>query len=242
MRILVISDIHGNHTALQTVLSDAGPVDAVWCLGDIVGYGPDPEACVQTILSLPNLICILGNHDAAAVGKLDVITFNPEARYSIQWARKQLSDASIKFIESLPQIVVKDHITLTHGSPRSPIFEYLLDTYLATTNFGYFTTDYCLIGHTHIPSQFIMAPGDEYAQLIFPLDLGPKVLEKRCIINPGSTGQPRDRDPRASYALFDPETNTWDYRRVEYDIPEVQRRMRKVQLPERHVVRLAEGW
>ncbi len=242
MRILVMSDIHGNLTALDAVLKHAGAVDAVWCLGDLVGYGPDPDACVERIAELPNLTCILGNHDAAAIGKLDVITFNPEARFSIEWTRSQLKASSAQFLDALPTVMEKDRVTLTHGSPRSPIFEYLLDTYLAAANFPHFSTDVCFVGHTHIPSQFIQKNGESSVDLIFPVDSKAKVLETRSIINPGSVGQPRDRDPRAAYAIFEPEIHTWQHCRAEYNIPEVQARMRKARLPERHAVRLAEGW
>ncbi len=242
MRILVITDIHGNITALDAVLEDAGKVDGIWCLGDIVGYGPDPNECVERIRMLPNVTCLLGNHDSAAIGEMDVATFNPEARVSIQWTRACLTPENLDFINQLPQRVIKDQVTLVHGSPRSPIFEYLLDTYLATQNFAHFDTDFCFIGHTHLPAQYYLLNGQTHAQLLIPNEDIVMQLYPRSIINPGSVGQPRDRDPRAAYAIFDTKKNTWDHRRTPYDILSVQFRMEVAGLPDRHIQRLAGGW
>ena len=138
MRILVISDIHANLTALDSVLADAGQVDAVWCLGDLVGYGPDPNECIERVCDLPNRVCLLGNHDAAALGKIDLATFNPEARFSIEWLQRTLTPEHIKYLEDLPSTHHTDQVTLAHGSPRSPVYEYILDNFMATENFDYF--------------------------------------------------------------------------------------------------------
>ena len=154
MRILIISDIHANLTALETVLEHAGDYDAVWCLGDVVGYGPDPNECIDIIRDLPNLVCLLGNHDAAALNQLDLNTFNPEARISVEWMQKQLTPESYAFLESRQLEVVTEHVTLVHGSPREPVYEYLLDTQAATENFDFFSTKYCFVGHTHLPVIF----------------------------------------------------------------------------------------
>lgn len=240
MRALILSDIHANAAALQTVLTSAGEVDTVWCLGDVVGYGPDPNECIDRLMSLPSLVCLQGNHDAAAVGHLPLEGFNIEARTSIEWLRKQLTPKSTSFIESLRPHAVVNGITLVHASPRQPMLEYLLDTYSVAENFSYFDTDFCLVGHTHVPVVFTLK--NQTVQLEVPLPNTTIHLEKRCIVNPGSVGQPRDRDPRAAYAIFDDEQNTWDYRRVEYDIESVQQRMKSVQLPERHISRLSTGW
>ena len=242
MRILVISDIHGNLTALETVLKDAGETDAIWCLGDLVGYGPDPNQCVDYVRHLPNLTCLIGNHDAAVIDEMDVSTFNPEARTSIMWTKDQISDENLAYIHNLPNRIVLDQVTLVHGSPRSPTFEYLLDTYLATVNFGYFDTSFCFVGHTHLPVQYLLGSGQNHAQLLIPPVKRPFQVIPRSILNPGSVGQPRDRDPRASYAIFDTEENTWELRRVGYDISSVQNRMREAGLPERHIQRIAAGW
>ena len=122
MRILIISDIHANLTALETVISDAGEFEAVWCLGDLVGYGPDPNECVAHVQELPKLKCILGNHDAAALQKIDPNSFNPEARQSLLWTKNTLNSESVDFLNSLPEIIEIDEVTITHGSPRHPIW------------------------------------------------------------------------------------------------------------------------
>ena len=242
MRILVISDIHANMTALETVLKDAENFDAVWCLGDLVGYGPDPNECVECIRSLPELVCLIGNHDAAVVNQLDASTFNPEARRSIEWTQEQLTAENLEYLSQLRNRIVLDQVTLVHGSPRSPTFEYLLDTYLATINFAYFETPYCFVGHTHLPVQYLLGNGQGFARLQIPPENKAIRMVSRSIFNPGSVGQPRDRDPRASYAFFDPENETWEYRRISYDIKAVQQRMRAASLPERHIQRLTGGW
>ena len=240
MRVLVISDIHANANALQTVLQEAGSVDAVWCLGDVVGYGPDPNECVSLIAGLPNLVCLQGNHDAAAVGALSLDGFNAEARSSIEWLREQLSPSSVGFLKKLEPRREVDGITLTHASPRQPILEYLLDTFSAAENFSYFGTDFCLVGHTHVPVLFIL--NDKGIHLQIPEANQIYTLERRTIANPGSVGQPRDRDPRAAFAIYEDQTNKWDYRRIAYDVENVQERMRSAGLPERHIARLTVGW
>lgn len=240
MRALVISDIHANAAALDAVLAHAGQVESVWCLGDLVGYGPDPNECIQRIRELPNLVCLQGNHDAAALGHLALEGFNAEARNSIEWLRKHLTAESIAFLETLEPRGEASRVTLAHASPRHPMLEYLLDTYSAAENFAYFETKFCFVGHTHVPVLFTWK--DQSVHLEVPLPNTKLRLEERCIANPGSVGQPRDRDPRAAYVIFDAETDTWDYRRVEYDVESVQRRMLAANLPERHSARLVTGW
>lgn len=242
MQILVISDIHANLTALETVLEHAGDYETVWCLGDVVGYGPDPNECIDIIRDLPNLVCLLGNHDAAALNQLDLNTFNPEARLSVEWMQKQLTPESYAFLESRQLEVITEHVTLVHGSPREPVYEYLLDTQAATENFDFFSTKYCFVGHTHLPVIFSITDQQSMAKLAIPPANEVTELQPREIINPGSVGQPRDRDSRAAYAIYDTEKFTWDYRRIEYDINSVQARMTAVDLTERHVTRLQGGW
>ncbi|MFC2042837.1 metallophosphoesterase family protein [Chloroflexota bacterium] len=240
MRILVISDIHANLTALETVLTDAGEFDAAWCLGDLVGYGPDPNECIAKVSVLPNLRCIIGNHDAAALNQIDTKTFNKEARQALEWTQKILSESSISFLSSLQQKIEINNVTLTHGSPRHPVWEYLMDSQTATLNFDYFSTPYCFVGHTHLP---VVYTRKEKKLVVYKPTPNNKItLSPRTIINPGSVGQPRDHDPRAAYVIYNPEENTWDYRRLTYDIPAVQTRMVDAQLPERHIVRLQAGW
>ena len=242
MKTLLISDIHANLTALEAVLADAGHIEAVWCLGDLVGYGPDPNECVERVAALPNLRCVMGNHDAAALRQIEVDAFNPEARAALLWTQQRLSATNLTFLESLPEMIEVDQITLVHGSPRQPVWEYLLDTRTATINFDYFETLYCFVGHTHLPVIYYLPDDQRMAHLIVPENTTQVTLAPRAIINPGSVGQPRDRDPRAAYALLDMEDYTWEWHRVAYDIPSVQERMHQAKLPERHIVRLAAGW
>jgi len=242
MHILVISDIHANLTALEAVLAAADKFDAAWCLGDLVGYGPDPNECIARIRELPGLLCIIGNHDMAALRQLDSDTFNPEARLAIIWTQQTLNESSRNFLGSLPERIEYANVTLAHGSPRHPVWEYLLDTRTATLNFNFFDTPYCFVGHTHLPVIYHQGDDPYSANLFIPEADQPLVLAARSIANPGSVGQPRDRDARAAFAIYDTETNLWDYRRVAYDILAVQNRMRQVKLPERHIVRIEAGW
>jgi predicted phosphodiesterase len=240
MRILVISDIHANLTALETVLKTAGEdYDAVWCLGDVVGYGPDPNECIERILGLPEMVWVLGNHDAAVIGDVEPESFNPEARISIEWTREAITPANRELMNALPKRTRIGDVTLVHGSPRDPTHEYLLDRYTATISFAYFDTPYCFFGHTHIPTFFHLNNG--YADLYVPQDEAFGELEPRLLVNPGSVGQPRDKDPRAAFALYDTEANIWHHQRVAYDIPDVQKRMKAAKLPERHIKRLENG-
>ena len=242
MRILIISDIHANLTALNAVLDHAGAIDAAWCLGDLVGYGPDPNECIQRVRDLPDLICILGNHDAAALEQIDSATFNPEARQALHWTQHALTEESLAFLKRLPERVDTPQVTLVHGSPRQPVWEYLLDTFNATRCFEHFDTPYCFVGHTHLPIIFQMRSANTLAQLQVPEVESSSLLQPRAILNPGSVGQPRDRDPRAAYAIFDTSDPRWEYRRVTYDIGAVQSRMLALGLPDRHIQRLAAGW
>ncbi|MBE7536408.1 MAG: metallophosphoesterase family protein [Anaerolineales bacterium] len=243
MRVLVISDIHANYTALEAVLKDAGEVDETWCLGDLVGYGPDPNAVVEEVRAMKNLTCLLGNHDVAAIGRIPLETFNGEARRALEYHEKVLSAENMEYLRSLPQnLKVREGVSLVHGSPRDSVWEYILNTLSARLNFDYFTTPWCLVGHTHLQCMFRLNEKTNRVTRdpIVPgeiLHLSPKL-----ILNPGSVGQPRDRDPRAAYALYDTEAKTWEPRRVPYNIAEVQKRIRDAKLPEKQAVRLAEGW
>lgn len=241
MQILVISDIHANITALEAVLADAGDVDGVWCLGDLVGYGPDPDECVSRIRELPNLVCLMGNHDAAVLGKLDQEAFNREAIISVIWTREKLSKINQDFLLGLDTRLETMGVTLSHGSPRNPVWEYLLDLNTVLSNFSYFRTNICLVGHTHIPILYTHN-GNGTVDWSVPQQGKELTINGRAILNPGSVGQPRDRDPRAAYAIFTPEENKWEARRVEYDVVSVQQRIIAAGLPQRHATRLIDGW
>ena len=242
MRTLVISDIHANIDALEAVLTAAGEVEATWCLGDLVGYGPNPNECILRIRHIPNLICLLGNHDAASIDMIDVTSFNYEARDAILWTQQVLTTSNKEYLKSLPNSSEAGQFTLVHGSPRQPIWEYLLDTYTATQNFSFFDSPYCLVGHSHVPVIYHLLDGSNSATLAVLKANQVRQLSPRAILNPGSVGQPRDRDPRASYAILDTDELTWVIHRVPYDIRAVQARMQELEMPERHIRRLASGW
>ena len=237
--VLVISDIHANLTALEAVLEDARPYDEVWCLGDLVGYGPDPNEVIERIKSLPKVNCVLGNHDAAVIEKLEISAFNFDARKAILWTQSVLDTANIAFLKELPTLIEIDDFTLVHGSPRFHLWEYLIDASAAETAFAALKTKFCLVGHSHLPISFSL----NSTKIIQSTVLGDNVtvyLDHYMIINPGSVGQPRDHDSRASYAILDRATNT--VHRVAYDILSVQRRIHQAGLSARHAQRLSSGW
>lgn len=243
MRILVISDIHANLAAFEAVLAHAaGKWDFIWCLGDLIGYGPDPNECVA-LLREHEHISLSGNHDWAVLNKLDINTFNRDARTAITWTQEALSHDNREYLESLPAKMVREPFTLAHASPRQPVWEYILDLYTAAANFAFFETPYCLVGHTHVPILYEEEKEANAITAYVPVSAETIQLnEARLIINPGSVGQPRDADPRAAYALLDTEKMTWFYQRVEYPITVTQQRMERYGLPERLITRLEYGW
>ena len=241
MRYLVISDIHSNLQAFEAVLADAPAYDRVWCLGDVVGYGPDPNECVARLQGLPHA-SLAGNHDWAVLGKLGLDSFNLDARSANAWTRAELTPASRDYLSELPVEAELDGFTAVHASPREPVWEYVVDTGVALANFDHFATPVCLLGHSHIPLAFILDKQCGRCRLTLPQPFSHLSLDSdSAMINPGSVGQPRDGDPRASYALLDTETMTWEFRRVQYDVQEVQERMRASDLPRRLIARLAFG-
>jgi diadenosine tetraphosphatase ApaH/serine/threonine PP2A family protein phosphatase len=242
VRVLVVSDIHANFTALQAVLEEAGSVDEVWCLGDLVGYGPDPNEVVERLRSLPRLRCIFGNHDAAILRRMELEAFNGDARTSLSWTEGVMTAENMEFLRSLAPMEVDGQVTLAHGSPRDPTWEYILNTLAARLNFTHFHTPYCFVGHSHIQSFFKFDEENDRVTTL-PNRIGqPVSLTGRAILNPGSVGQPRDRDPRAAFAIYDTEKSTWESRRKAYDVAAVQERIQAAGLPPRHALRLAEGW
>lgn len=240
MRTLVISDIHSNADALKAVIADAGAFDRVWCLGDVVGYGPDPNECIQILKDLPGLVCILGNHDAAVMGFIDLEAFNHEASAAVRIQERILTQESRAFLELLEVTRVEDGIMLAHGSPRNPIWEYIMNARTAKENFQAFDTQVCLIGHSHIPVIFVDGKL-KHPDILLPSSGDMWRSEKRFLLNPGSVGQPRDRDPRAAYVIWDDEEEIWSYHRAAYDFKPVQERILQLGIPSRHAYRLAEG-
>ena len=243
MRYAIVADIHANLAAFTAVLEDIklrGGVDEVWCLGDVVGYGPDPHQCIE-LLQQYNHICVAGNHDWGAIGKIDTSDFNPDAAAACHWTAKQLSPEDISYLENLPLVIQRGDFTLVHGSPREPIWEYLLSIGSAKQNFAYFQSQFCLIGHSHVPLVFEYNETGDCSFSESPANSVLTLAENRLIINPGGVGQPRDGDPRASYAIYDDETRCITHYRIPYDIGATQSRMMEYALPKRLVARLSYG-
>lgn len=242
-RILVCSDIHSNLNALQAVLEDAGSVDETWCLGDVVGYGPDPNECITRLKEISNLTCLMGNHDLAAIGNMRMDIFNLDARKSLIWQKEVLTEESMEFLRSNPQDVqVSGNVSRVHGSPRDPVWEYIMTPPVALENLYFFDTRWCCVGHTHFQSIFQYHQESNEIKIELPHSGEVFSLNGRSILNPGSVGQPRDRDTRAAYAIYDTEANTWQPKRVTYNYKEVQERIIKAGLPARHAKRLSNGW
>lgn len=244
MRTLIVSDIHGNLPALSAVLADVGSFDAAICLGDIVGYGAQPNECVDAIRALPQLICLAGNHDLGATGRIDARLFSAGAGRALAWTKHALRPEHLEFLTNLEPTGSTSTVALAHASPRDPVWEYLEYAQQAEANFSLFAEEVCLVGHTHVPRTF----EQEVRQLGRPSireRSGPPEFEVfdgvRRIINPGSVGQPRDGDPRAAYAVVDPETGAFSAKRVLYDVPLAQAAILAAGLPSSLASRLSLG-
>ncbi|MFC1935931.1 metallophosphoesterase family protein [Chloroflexota bacterium] len=241
MNILVIGDIHGNVEAFQAVLDHAGSqgFQQVWCLGDIVGYGPDPGACLD-LLSGYSPLTVAGNHDLAAVGLLAMETFNYYAAEACRWTARNLSKSQKAYLQELPLVQTQETFTLVHGSLRDPVWEYLVHEEAAVANFQLLSTLCCLVAHSHIP--FVCRENDQRTLFeCLPEGVVVPLNRSRVVINPGSVGQPRDGDPRAAYILYDVDAGTIVLHRVSYDIPATQEKMARTGLPTPLIVRLAMG-
>lgn len=239
MRIAVLSDIHSNLVALDAVLAAAGAVDAVWHLGDVVGYGPEPDAVVAR-LRRAGATGVKGNHDAAAVGGSEIEWFNPDARRAMEWTRTTVSRATTAWLDALPQTVTSGDWTLVHGSPREPIWEYVTSVPVARANLAILDTRVGLHGHTHLPVAFVEEDGR--IEVVSPGD--GSILElrgRRALVNPGSVGQPRDGDPRSSFLVIDSDADLLTWHRTAYDIEAVQVSMLEAGLPASLAARLGVG-
>ena len=242
MKALIVSDVHSNMEAFKAAIEHAqqrGGFDEIWSLGDLVGYGPDPSACVDLLRSYAHN-AVAGNHDLAAVGSISVERFNPYAAAANHWTAEQLTQEQAEYLGSLPLTLEIDEFTLAHGSPRDPIWEYLVTVESAIACFTHIDTYWCLVGHSHMP--FLCIPRlDGAAFMAFPEGRAIQLDEKALIVNPGSVGQPRDGDPRASYVVYDDAVQTLEHRRIEYDIAVTQDKMRRHGLPDYLIDRLTVG-
>jgi predicted phosphodiesterase len=245
VRYLILSDIHGNWEALEAVLSrTAGQYDQLICCGDLVGYGPDPNRVVDWVRGNATHV-IRGNHDKAAVGLESLEWFNPVARTAAVWTQSELTPENGEYVRHLAKgPLAVDSFQIAHGSPLDED-EYLFGAAEVSQTFAYLERDITFFGHTHVQGGFVstrgrlfLLRGGALEQEPVGLDLNP---DDTYLINPGAVGQPRDGDPRAAYALYDPASHGVVYCREEYDIGSVQAKIRRAGLPDVLAERLAVG-
>jgi diadenosine tetraphosphatase ApaH/serine/threonine PP2A family protein phosphatase len=239
VRVAVVSDIHGNLQALEAVLMsiDRDAPDEIWCLGDLVGYGPRPNRCCALVAERAD-VCLIGNHDLAALGLLDLEIFSPDAAAAGAWTAEVLEPESRAFLEALEPRGEREGVGLFHASPRDPVWEYVLSPGIAYAGLAATSQDLVLVGHSHVALVFrlsttTLATAAEGTEA----ELG----DERWLLNPGSVGQPRDGDPRAAWLLLDLDARRATFRRVEYDVEKTQAEIRERGLPEALAARLEHG-
>jgi len=245
LRVAVLSDIHANRQALEAVLDavEEVGVDQVWCLGDLVGYGADPDACTALARERCDT-CLVGNHDLALLGALDISTFSEAAAAAVAWTREQVSEDTLEFLATLEPTASQNGVGLSHASPRDPVWEYVLSTDQAEAGLDALEERVGLIGHSHIALYFMRAPGVRrgYAQGAQATDGAEiEIDEGEWLLNPGSVGQPRDGDPRAAWMELDTERWAARYHRVPYDIEAAAAAIRAAGLPDVLAERLEVG-
>jgi diadenosine tetraphosphatase ApaH/serine/threonine PP2A family protein phosphatase len=240
MRVAVISDVHANYQALEAVLNeiDAERVDAVWCLGDTVGYGPRPNECCDLVRDRAGH-CLVGNHDLVVLGELTVSEFNDEAAAAAIWTAEVLTPESHAFLASLKPFGTVEGVDIFHASARDPVWEYVLTEEAAAATLELSSAPLVLVGHSHVALAITEADGRVGGG---PARGGSTVdLDGRRLLNPGSVGQPRDGDPRAAWILLDLEERFAEFRRVPYAIERTQTDMRERGLPQVLAARLERG-
>ncbi len=245
MRVAVLSDIHSNRQAFAAVLAaveEAG-VEEVWCLGDLVGYGADPDACAALARERCDL-CLVGNHDLAVLGALDISTFSEGAAAAVAWTRENVGEETREFLASLDPAGSREGVGLFHASPRDPVWEYVLGADQAEASFEAMAERVGLIGHSHVALFFVRTQGGRpgYAQGAQAADGAEiELAEGAWLLNPGSVGQPRDGDPRAAWLELDTEAWVARWRRVDYDVQEAAAAIRAASLPPALADRLEVG-
>jgi diadenosine tetraphosphatase ApaH/serine/threonine PP2A family protein phosphatase len=245
LRVAVLSDIHSNRQALEAVLAateEAG-VEQTWCLGDMVGYGAEPDACTALVRERCST-CLVGNHDLALLGALDISTFSEAAAAAVEWTRANVSEETLEFLRSLEPTASQNGVGLFHASPRDPIWEYVLSTDQAEAGFEASEERVGLIGHSHIALFFVRAAGRhggraQGAQASDGAEV--EIDEGEWLLNPGSVGQPRDSDPRAAWLELDTERWLATYHRVPYEIEAAAAAIRAAGLPDVLAERLEVG-
>ncbi|MBI5244655.1 MAG: metallophosphoesterase family protein [Elusimicrobia bacterium] len=245
MRWGVFSDVHSNCEALAVVLEhfQQEKVDGYICCGDVTGYGAEPDKAIEMLSVLPNLCCVRGNHDLAVLGRMDISWFNDMAAAAVGYAQTTIKPQNLRWLQDLPPRVDKEAFTMVHGSPRNAAEEYLVTVQQFHDNYPHFRISPCFIGHSHLPLCFLMKEPVSYVEF-GTLKEGSNIRSPRgmrSVINPGSVGQPRDHDHRASCGIYDDEARAFQLRRIEYDVAEAQRKILDAGLPEFLALRLAYG-
>jgi predicted phosphodiesterase len=242
MRVAVVSDIHGNRQAFEAVLDavKGEAVDQIWCLGDLVGYGAEPDACVELARATCDL-CLVGNHDLAVRGDIPLTEFSRGAALAAHWTQQVISEEALEFLGRLEPQLLDREIGLYHASPRDPIWEYVLSTLLAELCLDSQEHRVCLIGHSHVALSFSRRPGEPATGETRPGGTELELAEGEWLVNPGSVGQPRDGDPRGAWAVFDLEAWRVSYRRTEYDVAAAAAAIRAAGLPDSLAERLQYG-
>src|SRR5438552_5403296 len=241
MRVAVVSDIHGNLHALRAVLDAvaAEEVDALWCLGDLVGYGPRPNECCAEVERAASL-CLVGNHDLGVLGRIPLAEFSDDAAAAARWSQSVLNAEARAFLERLESLGSAEDVELFHASPRDPVWEYVLSDEVALAAFRLTSAPVVLVGHSHVALAFLLENGAVDGAVV-PGGAEIDLADGRFILNPGSVGQPRDGDPRAAYLVLDLDAKRALYRRVPYPIERTQEEIRERGLPEALADRLADG-
>lgn len=242
MRVAVVSDIHSNLQALEAVLAaiDADAPDELWCLGDLVGYGPRPNECCARIAERAD-VCLAGNHDLAVRGTIDLAEFGGEAGVAARWTRDVLEPEAQALLDRLEPQGTAHGVALYHGSARDPIWEYVLSDQVAFVTMALADVPLVLVGHSHVALQIVLSGGEDLSGGAAPADTELALGGVQALLNPGSVGQPRDSDPRAAYLLLDLDAQRASFRRVEYDVAQTQKEMREAGLPELLAARLELG-
>ncbi len=244
MRIGILSDIHSNLPALEAVIEaieSSGP-DEVWCLGDVVGYGAEPDACAKVVEEVCQ-VCLVGNHDLAVTSELELDAFSPTAAAAARWTREAAAKSTIDFLRGLEPLDESHEVALYHASPRDPVWEYVLWPDQAAECLEVQASRISFVGHSHV-ALFFLGPDAEGAQVRGAQAADGTQLDLtagRWLINPGSVGQPRDRDPRAAWLELDTQKQTAVYHRVEYDIDRAAAAIAATDLPEQLGKRLYIG-
>jgi diadenosine tetraphosphatase ApaH/serine/threonine PP2A family protein phosphatase len=241
MRVAVVSDIHSNLHALEAVLAaiDAEAPDEIWCLGDLVGYGPRPNECCAAIAQRAD-VCLAGNHDLAVRGTIDLAEFHGDAGLAARWTQEVLDPEWRVLLDRLTPEGTAHGVALYHASARDPVWEYVLSDEAASATLEAAGSSLVLVGHSHV-ALLVVQSGDDLDGGIAAANTELELGGVRAVLNPGSVGQPRDGDPRAAYLLLDLDARRATFRRVEYDIERTQREMREAGLPEMLASRLTLG-